>query len=310
MKRERGVALLAAVLVVALATILIAGLLDRGQIGQARALQRTRAEQAFAFQQGLELWAARILREDLELGGGDSRNDVWAQPMPPITVPEGMIQGAMRDLGGCFNLNALAGGNEAGTALARERLGRLLHVLGRDAGLADAITDWVDVDGLARSGGAEDARYATLDPPRRPANAPFAHVSELRAVAGIDAATYERLAPHVCARPDTDGAINVNTASPEVLMSLDDRITLALARRLHAGGRASFASQHEFADRLRDNEGIDPPPNLNDVGTVSRYFVAEAEMILGEVPVRSYSLLERGADSGGVRVIVRTQGRF
>ena len=302
----RGVALLATVLVVALATMLIAGLLDRGQIGQARALQDTRTVQAFAFQQGLELWAARILREDVERGGGDSRNDVWAQPMPPITVPEGMIHGFMRDLDGCFNLNGLRADEGSENTLAHERFRRLLRALELDVDLVETITDWLDAGSVARTGGAEDAFYATLDPPRRTANAPFVHVSELRAVAGIDAAVYERLMPHVCARPDTRATLNINTASPELLMSLDERITLALARRLHAGGRANYTLEG-FRDALA-SEGIEPLPVLTDIGVESYYFVAEAEMVLGEVPVRLYSLLERRDNL--VRVIARSQGNL
>lgn len=310
MRPQRGVALLATVLVVALATILIAGLLDRGMIGQARALQQTRATQAMAFQQGLELWAARMLREDQERNlGAWSRGDAWAQPMPPITVPEGMIQGTMRDLDGCLNLNALvvdgAGDIEG---IEAKRFERLFDVLDVDERLLAAIIDWSDADTFSeRGGGAEDAIYATLDPPRRAANRPFVHVSELRAVAGVDAEIYARLAPHVCARPPGT-AININTASAQVLMSLSTGIGPALAQRLYSDGRARWSGADDFLDQLR-TELIEPLPVMLGVGTVSRHFVAEAELIIGEVPVRLYSVLERGED-GRIVVAARSQGRF
>lgn len=302
--RNAGVALLATLLVVALATLLIAGLLDRGMIGQARSLQLARSAQAHAFQQGLELWAGRILRDDRERDPVDSRTDAWAQAMPPMTLPEGMIYGQLRDLDGCLNLNALPT-----EPAAAERFGRLLDLLTLDARLLDAVVDFIDADGTAGSSGGEDALYATLDPPRRAGNRPFVHVSELRAVAGVDARIYERLSPHVCARP-ANAALNVNTASAEVLMSLG--IEPALARRLHADGRARFSSVGgegggSLAQALQDAGvvGID----LSGLDVVSRHFVAEADLVIGEVPVRLYSLIER-RDDGRIQVLARSQGRF
>lgn len=307
--RMRGVALLSAVLVVALATILIAGLLDRGRIGQARAVQYSRTTQAYAYQQGLELWAARLLRDDLAGGSGsDHRSEPWAQPMPPLDIPEGRIFGALRDLDGCLNLNALWSPNDdQPSRVARARFARLLRALELDAGLLDAIVDWLDSDDLARNGGGEGARYATLDPPRRPANGAFAHVSELRSVLGIDAERYERLAPHVCARPDRDAAININTAPPPVLMSLADGIGLAFARRLHRDGRATYNSPSELLSELAA-AGIQlPPDEAGHLRASSRYFVAEAEILQGDIGIRLYSLIERHQ---GIRVLARSQGRF
>lgn len=309
MSRPRGVALLAAVLVVALATILIAGLLDRAGIGQARALQTTRAAQAQAYQIGLELWAARILRDDRANDAVDSRTDAWAQALPPITVPEGLITGRMRDLDGCLNLNALWQAGEE-NALALTRFERLLALLELDRGLVDAIVDWLDADDRSRrGGGAEDALYATLDPPRRAGNGPFVHVSELRAVAGVDAEVYRALAPHVCARPDPNGPININTASAQVLRSLHPDIDAALAQRLHSDGRARFQSVDSFARALLD-AGLVEPLQAAGLGVASRWFVAEAQIVLGEVPVNLYSLLERRPDDGLIVVRARSQGRY
>ncbi len=61
MRRQRGVALLVALLVVALATILIAALLDRGELALARTRNVLRGEQAEAYAQGLEAYAAEVL---------------------------------------------------------------------------------------------------------------------------------------------------------------------------------------------------------------------------------------------------------
>lgn len=307
---QQGVALLAAVLVVALAAVLIAGLLDRSTLGLARSLQQTRAAQAIAFQHGLELMAARVLLDDISGDQVDSRADIWAQPMPPLTVPEGVVRGSLRDLDGCLNLNALSpDAGESFQAIQRTRFERLFGHLGIDPALVGALVDWVDGDGISESsGGAEDARYATLSPPRRVANRPFVHVSELRAVAGIDDRIYDTLLPHVCARPGLVSDVNLNTASAEVLMSLHEGIGPALARSLHAGGSARFGSLESFRAELT-NRGIEGLVAAG-LGVTSRYFVAEADILLADVPVRLYSLLERTANPTRVTVIARSQGRF
>ena len=307
--RQRGVALLAAVLVVALATILITGLLDRGRIGQARAMQSSRTAQAYAYQQGLELWAARLLRDDIASGSGsDHLAEPWAQPMPPVDIPDGRIFGAMRDLDGCLNLNALwSPADDQAARVARARFARLLQALELDANLLDAVVDWLDSDDMAESGGGESARYVALEPPRQPANAPFAHVSELRAVLGMDDDRYQRLAPHVCARPDRDAQININTASAAVLMSLADGIGVALARRLHRDGRASYDNPAQLVGELVDAGIVVAPGEANFLRTSSRYFVAEADIVQGDISVRLYSLIDRHQ---GIRILARSQGRF
>ncbi len=303
---QRGVALLAAVLVVALAAVLIAGLLDRSTLGLARSLQQTRAAQAVAFQHGLELMAARVLMDDVSGDQVDSRADIWAQPMPPLTVPEGVVRGSLRDLDGCLNLNALSDADGL-QAITRQRFERLFGHLRIDPGLVNALIDWIDVDGISESsGGAEDSLYATLSPPRRAANRGFVHVSELRAVAGVDEHIYEALLPHVCARPDPTSTTNLNTASAEVLMSLHEGIGPALAQSLHAGGSARFGGLEMFRAEL-SNRGIEGLV-LSGLGTSSRYFVAEADILLADVPVRLYSLLER--HNNRVTVVARSQGRF
>ena len=70
MKRQRGVALLIALLVVALATILIAGLLDRGGLTAARTRNELREMQAENYAKGLEDYAARVLWQDEQNSDG------------------------------------------------------------------------------------------------------------------------------------------------------------------------------------------------------------------------------------------------
>lgn len=306
--RQRGVALVIALLAVALAVILIAALLDRGELAFARTRNVLRGSQASAYADGLEAYAAQVLVKDLEEGGIDTRADIWALPLPPQDVPGGRISASLRDLNGCFNLNNLAVPDAALAGLWRERLRRLLTALELDPALAGAIGDWADGDThVDPSGGAEDAAYLAQPVPYRAANRAFAHVSELRLVRGISGAVYERLLPEVCALPAGTN-LNLNTATTAVLMSLDTRITPALAERVRLDGQARWSDvDSAFAEWSRQGVVV---PDRRGLGVASSYFLARADIVLDDVPFPQASLIERrtGGADGGVHVLMRSRG--
>ena len=310
-KRQRGVALLAALLAVALAVVLVAALLDRGEEVRMRTAHALRAEQSWQLLRGLEGWAIKLLRD--EESDIDSRADLWARPLAPIEVPGGRVGGALRELGGCFNLNSL--GNYQGTdysAAMLRRFQRLLAALRLDPGIAAAALDWVDPDVDPTTGGAEDMQYRVAAPPYRAANRPFVHVSELRLVRGVDADTYARLLPHVCVLPDEDTPMNLNTASVELWMSLRDDITEGMARRLWLNGEARYDNAQLQAALLRELR-LPPESPLQDAGLLAgvntRYFVMRAEIQADGLPFLYSSLIDR-APTGGARVLARVRGSW
>ncbi len=302
--RQRGMALLAAVLIVAVATLLIAMLLDQGGITLARTRNIVRAEQADALALGLEDWAFDLLRRDAANDPGrDARSDLWAQPLPPTPVQGGRIAGRMQDQNGCFNLNNLvAGGERVETQLRRFQ--RLLEVLELDSVLALAVVDWLDSDPQPELRGAEDSAYLALRPAYRAANRPVAHASELRLVRGIDGDAWSRLAPHVCALP-APSALNLNTASVPVLMALDPRISEPIARRLARDGVAQYNGVADFERELQalDLAGVD----LTFADVQSTYFLARAEVELDGLPFTYTSLLLR--EPGRMSVLARWRGQ-
>ncbi len=298
MKRQRGVALLTAMLVVALAVLLIAVMLDTGEDARARTRNALRAEQAHAYALGLEVWASELLRRDADEGPGfDSHASAWAQGLPPLPVPGGRITGKVRDQNGCLNVNGLVVNDEL-QSVALRRFVRLLEVLELDTAIAAQIVDWTDGDSTPESGGAEDLQYLLQRPPYRAANRPFVHVSELRLLRAVDEETYQRLRPHVCALPAPGPEINVNTATLEVLMALDESISEPLARLLYQDGRARFSSLEAFRQALTD-AGVQPL-NLEGIGVTSTHFLTRADIVIDDLPVTWYSLMRRD----GVRLTV------
>ncbi|MET0230692.1 MAG: type II secretion system minor pseudopilin GspK [Rhodanobacteraceae bacterium] len=294
-RSQRGVALLIALLAVALATMLIAGLLDRGELTLARTRNALRGEQAQAYAQALESYAVEaLIKDDV---GEDSRTDVWANPLPPQQVPGGILVGSLSDLNGCFNLNNLADGADSAAWLGLFR--RLLTNLGVDPAIADDAKSWIGTDDNV------DGFYLAQPVPYRSAQRAFAHVSELRLVRGVTSDVYARVAPYVCALP-AGTKLNVNTASVPVLMALGPNITRAQAERVWQDGRAqydgSFLSQWS-------NEGVVPDASLTlacCLGVASSYFLARGDVRLDDVPFTFFSVIERV--QGSNRVIQRSRG--
>jgi general secretion pathway protein K len=303
-RRQRGVALIAAVLVVALAAVLVAALLDRGEVARARARNALRAEQGWQLMHGLEGWAALALQRDLQQGGTDSREDAWANPMPPLDLPEARIRGRLRELGGCFDLNSLVDGTQD-DALALERFERLLRVLKLDPAIATQAADWIDADSQPRSGGAEDLAYQNRRPGYRAANRRMGHVSELRLLPAVSAKAYAALLPHVCALPRR-APLNLNTASEALWMSLSDAIRSNDARILARDGRANYASMDAVVQEL-ERLGI-AVPTLSGLGVTTEWFVAEADIEADGIPFRYAALLQRRADR--VYVVARARGSW
>jgi general secretion pathway protein K len=309
-RRARGVALMSALLVVALATVMLAMLLDSAEGQLARTRNLLRGAQGDQYALGLEAWAIDVLRRDASEGGGatgsDARDEPWAAPLPSTPVPGGSVRGALRDLNGCLDLNALITSDGAPSQAKVERLRRLLQVLKLNPELADGILDWLDPDLNPNTRGAEDQMYLLATPAYRAANRRFAHVSELRQVRGIDRDTYATLAPHVCALPGPS-RLNVNTATVPVLMSLSASITPQIAERLAKEGRAHYRSYAEFKTEL-DRQGVllKPGEQLDDVDVYSEYFVTQAELVLDGIPFSYSSLIQRSR--GDYAVLARLRG--
>lgn len=306
-QRQQGVALLVALLVVALAAILIAALLDRGELAFARTRNVLRSEQADAYAQGLEIYAAQVLSKSREPPSNDTNQSPWALPLPPQPVPGGVISAKMSDLNGCFNLNNLSPHAPATSSLGNDWIDifrRLLVTLGLDPNLAGAVRSWLG--GPPSSGDVSTNFYLSLPTPYRARGDLFTHVSELRLVAGITSDVYAKLAPYVCALPPGT-TINVNTASVPILRSLASGNGISQARAIAVwnNGQANVANATDIAGPANISPLQLPPSSM--IGTSSTYFLARGDIVLDDVPFTFFSLIERG-QQGPIRVLARSRG--
>jgi general secretion pathway protein K len=284
---QRGAALVVAMLVAAIAAAVATTLSVDGarwqSIVEGRRDHARAASLAFA---GVQ-WARQALRDDGGRGPVDHLGEPWAIPLPPTPVDDGRVEGRIDDAQARLNVNAIAG-VDAPAAIARDRLARLFARRGLDAGLVDAVADWIDTDTTPREHGAEDAAYAKDRGVA--ADAPMTRAGELVAVRGMNAAAVAKIAGDVVALP-ADAGVNVNTASADVLAILLPSLDAeAIAAIVAARRDRPFVSLEDFSSRVaRGTEA----PDTTGLTVGSRHFLVSVRATQGHAVVRADALIAR-----------------
>jgi general secretion pathway protein K len=314
MRAQRGVALITVLLVVAIVTVVCAGMIARQQLSIRGTSNQMQARQAWHYALGGEALAQSILRRDLEMPGNgtgqpavDHLLEPWALPQPTYDLDEGQgqVQIRIEDLAGRFNLNSLVQQQQPNAA-ALAQFRRLLLRLQINEPYAERLADWLDND-QQPSGeqGAEDNAYLLLDPPYRTAGRSLEDLSELRLLLDMRDEHFQRLAPFVTTLP-ADTPLNVNTASAMVLSSLADNLSPSAAEAL---------VQARQAGGFRDVANFMAQPALGgvqlegtSVAVTSQFFQATSEVRLADRRLALVSQLRREED-GEVRVLQRNLGQ-
>ncbi len=310
MKRQRGVALIIALVVVALATVIATRIGADGARDQRRSATLLAQQQAFQVALGAEAWAAEVLRDDAERTRRDSLDEPWATPLPPLPVDGGSVQGGVEDLQGRFNLNNLldADGTKNEAAFAQFR--RLLELLQLEPKWASLVLDWIDGDTLADGiDGAEDGAYTGQTPPYRAANRPISSTSELLALPGFGLARYRRLQPFVAALP-IGTPVNVCTASAPVLVSLAPGLDTFLqdAKQLAANrARTCFPLVADVEAALGNSLSAEEIATLRGrLSEQSTWFRVTTVVTIGTTQLTLYSLMRRSGPES--RTVLRSFG--
>ncbi|MFL6551455.1 MAG: type II secretion system minor pseudopilin GspK [Povalibacter sp.] len=314
---QRGVALITAILIVALATILAVNVGFKGYLDQRRSANMFSMDQGFEIAMGAEAWAADILRRDAMAGGKvDDFTEEWATPIPPIPVEGGEVAGQLEDLQGRFNLNSLVK-LENGTLVrddpAVKRFKNLLQILEIEDKWADFMVDWLDSDiDAGFPDGAEDSVYTTQTPAYRPPNMRITRASEILALQGFGLERFRKLEPFIVALP-ADAPLNLCTAPPEVLDAQVEglrQFTLDRKNVTDLRKQRCFPSKTEFESSLtpQQKQELQNPGGTATYGETSRYFRANIFVTIGTTHFTLYSLLYRSSGTNLVRPILRSFG--
>jgi general secretion pathway protein K len=307
--RQRGAALLLAMLLLVLIVTLAGGMVWQ----QARALEvesaeRARAQAAWVLNGALD-WTRLILAEDGRSGRGsgrehDSLDEPWATPLAEARLstflavdqenntdagPEAFLSGRIVDAQARYNLRSLLDATGKPAPAQLEGVGRLA----RAAGLPDTIPARLAAAASAAWGLSENPQAARPLPPQR---------LEDLAWYGFDAATIEALRPWFDVLPGRT-PVNLNTAPAAVMLAAIDNLDLGSAERLvQARQREPFTS----LDQVRELLGPGLPVEPERASVLSRFFEVTGRLRIEDRALQERSLVERrGSDRGGGVVVVR-----
>lgn len=316
--RQRGVALLTVLLLVAVMTVLMVAVLDDLRFGLRRSGNGEAMTQAQWYALGSEAFARQRLqtlsrRDPLRttLDGG------WDDQPLSFPLEGGSVQLRLRDRGSCFNLNSVVFGAAEQWQRSEEGVRQyvvLLRTLGiapaqADA-LADALVDWIDSDQQPGAQGAEDSAYLQSALPLRTGDTLLAGVSELRAIAGYTPALLARLQPHVCALPSGRlSQVNINTlraTDAAVLVAIaEGTLDLGAARRLIAARPAGgWRDVQAFFRQPALLQVTVPDAMYEQIVLRTEYFSLYSQVDYAGAEVMLEALLQQ-APAGRIRLVAR-----
>lgn len=346
-KRQTGVALVTALLIVALATVAAVAMTSQQQLNIRKTSNILIAGQNYLNALGGEQWAVDILLQDLQKDKKDKKfvdtlSESWAKPLPPIPLEDGgKISGKIVDLHSRFNVNNLyisiakkrdQARRASAPASAKnedededeskplEYFRRMLQMLKIDEDLADTIADWIDEDAdVAFPDGAEDETYMKGTNPYRTPGRKLLSVSEIRLVKGVTDKVYQKLLPYIVALPSDSTRINVNTVPAMLLRALNDDLDEEdVAELIKYRDNKTFKTQAEFIKKLNTLIGKAAPApgkktRRNDplkfvVDVNSMYFEARVKVEMGRARMYLNSIIQRDKDKMRAPVITRSRG--
>ena len=312
--RERGVAVITALLLTTLAISIVASLFWQQQV-QVRSMENQRLHlQTKWIRRGALDWATLVLVQDgIDHRDYTSLDQVWATPLAETRLDQyverqrvegetfdASLSGNIVDACSRYNLRNLGMSKGLPDPQQLEIFKRLLNNLQLDQGLALRMANFVSA-GLPPT--AEDM----ADPTRQPApviGAPvkILQVDDLLSVQGVTPAIVERLRPFVTVLPEKT-PVNVNTAPAEVLaalmanMSVSEANTLIVRRK-----QAPWRSKAYFDADIGENRDATP-----DAASVkSDWFLVDTRIRLDRAALDAQALIHRSpalVAGGGPKVV-------
>jgi len=291
LRRQGGLALLMAMLIVVIATTISVSILHEEKFTIRKSAHVDLMDRASLYAFGLEDWAQIYLREDREDSDIDSLDEDWATNIPGLPIEGGYLAGFIEDEQARFNINTLVG-----SEIAVTRFKRLCDNLEVDDSFIPALMDWIDVDLDIRYPDGMEDNYETY----RVANREMADISELMLVEKVDQEIFEKLQPYITALP-VPTTLNINTMSAEIFESLGD--DLDASKFIEERESEPYDSVEEFIERLQI------PVEIEGLSASTKYFRTHGQVVQGEQTFNMTSLVYRD-DKGKTTVINRTLGQF
>jgi len=311
LRRQRGVAVITALLLTTLAVTIVASLFWQQQV-QVRSMenQRLQLQTRWIVRGALDLSRLVLYQDHLDSPLVTQLNGVWATPLEETRLDDyiereraeaenfnATLSGKMIDAQSRYNLANLAQ-NHQPVQIQVKVFERLLTNLRLDPSLAQAVAMQV--------ANAQTAPQPQPPQPPQPAQTSgpqpidLLRVEDLLAVSGFTPQMVERLRDFVIILPERDTELNVNTVPAELLSALYERLSLSdAAAMVNTRQRVYYLNNGAF-DATPQVSSLKKPDVKYDVK--SRYFLAYSRVRLDRAALDAQSLLVRAAN--GITTVV------
>jgi general secretion pathway protein K len=309
--RQRGVAVITALLLTTLAVTIVASLFWQQQV-QVRSMenQRLHLQTKWILRGALEL-SKLILKSRLgQQANITTLDQVWATPLAETRLDQyierdrlagetfdATLSGAMTDATARYNLNNLSNQNTIDSAQVAI-FANLLTNLRIDSSLAaKAARAVAEADvGPTEMGGGPPPEPPTGPAVTTPGRTPVRldQVNDLLSVPGFTKEIVDKLRNFVIVLPGKDPTVNVNTASAEVLAAHVQNLSVGDANALvEQRKRAAFLDLNNFGLYLHGK----PLMNGAKLSVKSNYFLVQSRIRLDRAALDAESLIQ--ANQGG-----------
>jgi len=315
-QRQRGVAVVTALLLTTLAVTIVTSLFWQQQV-QVRSMENQRLQlQTRWIVRGTLNFSRLVLFQDFLNSGGVTRgNAAWATPVEETRLDDyverdrregedynATLSGRLVDAQSRYNLTNLSTARVIDPD-QQAVFARLLTNLQLDAGLAQAVAKQVQSTQKVAAPTTTTGTAATGKAAQSSGTEPLelVRVEDLLAVSGFTPQAVERLRDYVIILPQPT-LVNVNTASAQVLSALSPSLPLADAAVLvnQVKQNRPFYSAQAYTNALAAVSATRVPQVTVDVK--SSYFLAYTQVQLDRASLASVSLLQR-ANNGLSTVI-------
>ena len=328
--RQKGLAIITVMLVVALMVVLLSFLTERQHLLIRRIANQNVAEKGYQYALGVSAWGQRVLHED-QNRAVDYLDEDWAKfgrepeigddeyqefsldsslqedepELPTVDFGSDVeLEYKIIDLQSRYNLNNLA---NTGDDITREQkliFLNLLTVAGIEESdtrvkLYNALRDWLDEDSSSVGEATESPHYGSKDVSYYAADQRLVSLAELSFVEGYTKEIINQLRPHVTVLPVDYARLNINTASADVLSSLSPNPvvdTAPVVAYLAQREDIDFQGFQVVTDAETAIIGVSPlrnQPIKNMMQTNSQYFQLTTKVLLGDYEFCMRSLLLR-----------------
>ena len=304
--RQRGAALLAAMLTVTLVATLAAGALwQQWRAVEVESAERARVQSSWILTGALD-WSRLILREDARRGGPDTLSEPWAIPLQEARLSsflaadqsntasddkdltEAFLSGAITDQQGRLNLQNLINNKQLSES-AHRATSKLFDLLG----LPEAQLTTLEQNLL-------------LAPKAQETSAPLpAQRLDQLLTYGLSASTLARLRPYVTLLPERT-PVNLNTAPAEVIYASVRTLDMATAQRVVTQRTRTPFKAISDAGALMGDAASQLSEAEHSIS--SRYFEVLGRLRLGDTRVQERSLVRR--TNMEVQTLWRERGQF